>query len=97
MNSSHDQARPDPAKQDSNSAPGAETVFEGSISEEKHPEVTPQNPGDFDDKVKLETAGEEGLVAKAKRVVQEMDRDLSGEYQRREDSTAPPPASAEEG
>ncbi|MFN2569393.1 MAG: hypothetical protein ABR564_07305 [Candidatus Dormibacteria bacterium] len=73
------------------SPPGTETLFQGSIRNEKHPEVTPQNPTDIGAKMKAETEGEEGLIAKAKRAVEEMDRDIGGDYQRREDPTAPSP------
>lgn len=74
------------------SPPGTETLLEGSIRHEKHPEVTPQNPSDFPKKIEAESEGDDGgLLDKAKHVVEEMDRDIGGEYQRREDPTAPSP------
>jgi hypothetical protein len=70
---------------------GQETLFEGSITEERHPEVTPQNPSDFADKMSAETDGNESLLRKTKKLLNELDRDIGGEYQRREDPTSPPP------
>jgi hypothetical protein len=66
------------------------TASESSLEEEEHPEVRPQSPGEQARKLKLEAAEGEGPVDRAKRALQEVDRDLSGEYERREDPTAPP-------
>ncbi len=76
-------------------ASGSDTMFDGSIRNERHPEVTSQSPSEFPHKLEVETADDHGVVGKAKRIVEEMDRDLGGEYQRREDSTAPPPHGAD--
>ena len=66
------------------------TASDASLRDEKHPEITPQTPGELAHKVKVEAEEGEGIVDKAKRVLQEIDRDVSGEYERREDPTAPP-------
>jgi hypothetical protein len=71
--------------------PGATTLTGGSLDDEKHPELHPQSPGELGHKVKEEAAEGDGVVDKAKRALQELDRDISGEYERREDPTAPPP------
>jgi hypothetical protein len=67
------------------------TLAGSSIDEEKHPEMHPQGPGELADKVRAEAAEGHGVVDKVKRGLQEMDRDIAGEYERREDPTAPPP------
>ncbi len=72
--------------------PGTRTLSESSLSDEEHPELHPQNPGELGHKIKEEAAEGDGLVDKAKRALQELDRDIAGEYERREDPTAPPPA-----
>lgn len=72
---------------------GTTTLTEGALADEKHPELHPQSPGELGHKIKEEAAEGEGLAGKAKRVFEELDRDIAGEYERREDPTAPPPAS----
>lgn len=66
------------------------TLSEGSLEDEKHPEMHPQGPGELARKVRAEAGEGDGLVDKVKRGLEEMDRDISGEYERREDPTAPP-------
>jgi hypothetical protein len=66
------------------------TLSEGSLDEERHPELHPQTPGELAKKVRAEAGEGDGLVDKVKRGLQEMDRDIAGEYERREDPTAPP-------
>jgi hypothetical protein len=66
------------------------TASEASLRDEEHPEVNPQTPGELAHKARLEAEEGEGLVDKAKRVLKEIDRDVSGEYERREDPSAPP-------
>lgn len=73
--------------------PGTTTLSEGSLDEEEHPELHPQSPGELGHKIKEEAAEGEGVVDKTKRALQELDRDIAGEYERREDPTAPPPSS----
>lgn len=67
------------------------TLLESSRTEEAHPELHPQNPKDQVRKVKAEASEGRGPLDKAKRVLEEIDRDISGEYERREDPTAPDP------
>jgi hypothetical protein len=73
--------------------PGTRTLSEGALEDEKHPELHPQTPGELAHKVKEEAGEGDGVIDKAKRALQEMDRDIAGEYERREDPTAPPPES----
>lgn len=66
------------------------TAMPSSLEDEKHPELNPQTPGGAARKLKEETAEGEGLGDKAKRAAQELDRQIAGEYERREDPTAAP-------
>ena len=68
------------------------TASDASLRDEEHAEVNPQTPGELAHKARLEAQEGEGVIDKAKRVLQELDRDVSGEYERREDPTAPPAA-----
>ena len=70
--------------------PPRPTLLEGSLADERHPEVHPQRPGELAHKAKIEASEGGGVVDKAKRVAEEIDRDIAGEYERREDPTAPP-------
>jgi hypothetical protein len=73
--------------------PGTTTLTDGALNEERHPELHPQSPGELGHKIKEEAAEGHGVVDKARRALQEIDRDVAGEYERREDPTAPPPSS----
>jgi hypothetical protein len=66
------------------------TLSDSSLDDERHPELHPQSPGELGHKIKEEAAEGDGPVDKAKRALEELDRDISGEYERREDPTAPP-------
>jgi hypothetical protein len=66
------------------------TLSDASLEEETHPEMHPQSPAELARKVRAEAGEGEGVVDKVKRGLEEMDRDISGEYERREDPTAPP-------
>jgi hypothetical protein len=66
------------------------TLSDASLEDEKHPEMHPRSPGELGRKVRAEAAEGGSLVDKAKRALEEMDRDIGGEYERREDPTAPP-------
>lgn len=66
------------------------TASESSLEEEEHPEINPQSPGELAHKVREEASEGHGPLDRVKRVLQELDRDVSGEYERREDPTAPP-------
>lgn len=64
------------------------TALPHSLDEEEHPEVDPQTPGGALHKAAAEASEGEGPLDKAKRVVEEADRQFSGEYERREDPAA---------
>ena len=61
------------------------TALPGTLEEEEHPEIVPQTPGGALQKTAAEASEGEGPLEKAKRVVEEADRQFSGEYERRED------------
>ena len=63
---------------------------ESSLDEEKRPELHPQSPTEVGEKLEEETQGED-LAGKAKKVLQEADRQFGGEYERRENPEAPGP------
>lgn len=62
----------------------AETLLDDSKKDEEHPEIDPQSPGGAAKKLEKEAAEGDGVVDKAKRVVEEADRQISGEYERRD-------------
>ncbi|HEX6538945.1 MAG TPA: hypothetical protein VF155_07180 [Candidatus Dormibacteraeota bacterium] len=62
----------------------AVTLLDESKSDERHPEVNPQTPGGAAHKLRKETAEGDGMVDKAKRAIEEADRQISGEYERRD-------------
>ncbi len=64
------------------------TAFKDSAKHEEHPDIDPQTPGGAMRKVKEEAAEGDSLSDKAKRAAEELDRQISGEYERREDPTA---------
>ncbi len=66
------------------------TLSDASLDEERHPEITPQSPAELARKVRAEAGEGEGLGDKLKRGLEELDRDIAGEYERREDPDAPP-------
>lgn len=68
------------------------TLSAGALENEEHPEIDPDSPGQLARKVRAEAGAGEGVIDKAKRALQEIDRDVSGEYERRDDPDAPPPA-----
>jgi len=69
------------------------TAIPGALEDEEHPEINPQTPGGALRKAAAEGSEGEGILDKAKRVAQEADRQISGEYERREDPAANPSAS----
>ncbi|HZB97769.1 MAG TPA: hypothetical protein VE219_04140 [Candidatus Sulfotelmatobacter sp.] len=71
-----------------------ETASRASLEDEAHPEVQPDTPQNRVEKLKDEVSEGEGLAGKAKRALEELDRDVSGEYERREDAEAPKPPEA---
>ena len=62
----------------------AVTLLRESRTDERHPEVNPQTPHGAARKLREETAEGHGVVDTAKRVLEEADRQISGEYERRE-------------
>lgn len=68
------------------------TVSREALDDEQHPEIAPDSPGGLARKVRAEAAEGKGVVDKAKRALHEIDRDVSGEYERRDDPDAPPAA-----
>jgi hypothetical protein len=61
------------------------TAADSSLTEEKHPDVHPQSMGDAATKVQQEASGETTVVDKAKKALQEVDRQVGGRYEERED------------
>ena len=64
--------------------PKAVTLLDASKTDERHPEVNPQTPGGATRKLDKEVAEGDGLIDKAKKAVEEADRQISGEYERRD-------------
>jgi hypothetical protein len=64
------------------------TALPGSLDDEQHPEIDPQTPGGAMRKLKEEAAEGGSVADKAKRALEEADRQISGEYERREDPAA---------
>lgn len=62
----------------------AVTLLEESKREERHPEENPQTPAGAARKLRKETAEGDSVADKAKRALEEADRQISGEYERRE-------------
>ena len=60
------------------------TLLRESRTDERHPEVDPQTPLGAARKLREETAEGRGVVDRAKRAIEEADRQISGEYERRE-------------
>ncbi|MFN2581297.1 MAG: hypothetical protein ABR498_00965 [Candidatus Dormibacteria bacterium] len=68
---------------------GEPTTIPGARAEERHPDIDPQTPGGALRKTAAEAGEGDGPLDKAKRVLQEADRQFSGEYERREDPAVP--------
>ena len=64
------------------------TAIPGALEDEEHPEMDPQTPGGAARKAAAEASEGEGPIDKAKRALEEADRQISGEYERREDPAA---------
>jgi hypothetical protein len=65
------------------------TASPSSVKDEKTPEFHPQNAHEAAEKVGEEAADEPGLIGKAKKAIEEVDRQIAGEYEKREDRKAP--------
>lgn len=66
------------------------TVSSKAYEHEAHPEHNPQSPAELGSKIKAEASEGDGLAGKVKRGLEEIDRDVSGEYERRDDPEAKP-------
>lgn len=62
----------------------AVTLLEASKTDERHPEVDAQTAAGATRKLGKEVAEGDGLIDKAKRAVEEADRQIAGEYERRD-------------
>ena len=60
------------------------TLLGESQKDERHPEMDPQTPHGAVRKLREETAEGHGVLGKAKRALEEADRQIAGEYERRE-------------
>ena len=65
------------------------TLLKSSRTDERHPEDDPQTPGGAIKKLGDEASEGDTLVEKAKHAIEEVDRQIGGEYERREDPTPP--------
>ena len=65
------------------------TASPSSVEDEKSPEFHPQNAHEAAEKVGEEASDEPGLIGKAKKAIEEVDRQVAGEYEKREDRKAP--------
>ena len=64
------------------------TVSGKAYEHEAHPELDPQSPGALGQKIAAEAREGQGFTEKLKRGLEEIDRDVSGEYERRADPDA---------
>ena len=90
----HDSGDLDATTSDDPTAGAAESqqLFKGSAGDERHPEAKAASLAGLGTKLRAEASEGEGLTDKARRVLHELDRDISGEYERREDGGAEPRA-----
>jgi hypothetical protein len=65
------------------------TASPASVEDEKAPGWRPQNVHEAAAKVKAEAADEPGIIGKAKKALEEVDRQVAGEYEKRDDREAP--------
>jgi hypothetical protein len=66
----------------------ATTASTASVNEEKTPTFHPQNAHEVAAKIKKEASDERGLLGKTKKALEEIDRQVAGEYEQREDHAA---------
>lgn len=69
--------------------PQQSTLSGGALDDEAHPERSPQDVGELGSKMSAEASEGGGPLDKLKKVAEEFDRDVSGEYERRSDGSAP--------
>ena len=65
------------------------TAIPDALEDERHPEIDPQTPGGALRKAGEEAKEGDGLLDRAKRLAEEADRQISGEYERRESERQP--------
>jgi hypothetical protein len=65
------------------------TASPSSVEDEKAPEFRPQNAHEVVAKVKEEASDEPGVIGKAKKALEEVDRQIAGEYEQRDDREGP--------
>ncbi len=65
------------------------TASPSSVEDEKAPGFRPQNAHEVAAKVKEEASDEPGVIGKAKKALEEVDRQIAGEYEKRDDREAP--------
>ncbi len=65
------------------------TASPSSVEDEKTPGFRPQNAHEVAAKVKEEASDEPGVIGKAKKALEEVDRQIAGEYEQRDDREAP--------
>ena len=59
-----------------------------SLEDEKQVTLHPQTPGEVADKIRGESDADSGFLGTTKKARQELDREVSGEYEHREDVEA---------
>jgi thiamine pyrophosphate-dependent acetolactate synthase large subunit-like protein len=65
------------------------TASPSSVEDEKAPDFRPQNAHQAGEKIKEESADQPGVLGKAKEALKEVDRQVAGEYEKRDDRDAP--------
>jgi hypothetical protein len=65
------------------------TASRDSVAEEKTPGFHPQNARQAAEKVKEEAADEPSALGKARKALEEVDRQIAGEYEKRDDRVTP--------
>ena len=65
------------------------TASPSSVEDEKAPDFHPQNAHEVAEKVDEEASDDPGLIGKAKKALEEIDRQVAGEYEKRDDREAP--------
>jgi hypothetical protein len=65
------------------------TAATSSVDDEKAQDFRPQNAHQAAEKIKEEAADEPGVLGKAKEALKEADRQIAGEYEKRDDREAP--------
>ncbi len=65
------------------------TASPSSVEDEKAPDFRPQNAHEAAEKVDEEASDDPGVIGKAKKALEEVDRQVAGEYEKRDDRKAP--------